>query len=153
MSDEWDVHLTYSEGSSNKFWRARVDGTRLFINYGRIGSNGQTQIKDFDSAEESEKERDKVAKSKRKKGYSDVEGAEKPAEAAPAAAPAGPQIADLALDSGGRKVDLRLSCDGDSVRTVVVEKHADAKAAAGAFARLKEALDAEGYTAVKRKDL
>ena len=46
MSD-WTVHLEFEEGTSSKFWRARVEGKTLYVNYGKIGSNGQTQVKDF----------------------------------------------------------------------------------------------------------
>jgi predicted DNA-binding WGR domain protein len=169
---DWNVYLTFEEGSSSKFWRARTDGGRLFVNFGRIGSDGQTQIKDFASEEAAQAELEKVAASKRKKGYQDAEGGggdegdedeapppkavSKPAAKAPAkAAPAPPpQTADLALAAAGRKVDLRLVCVGNTVRTVVVEHYENAGAAAAAFARLKEAMATEGYKPVAaRTDL
>jgi predicted DNA-binding WGR domain protein len=153
MSD-WNVHLVLIKDKSRKFWRARVDGTQLEINYGRIGTKGQTQLKEFDSEERCRKEMDKVAASKIKKGYweeggQDAESA--PAEAAPVEV-AGPQVADMALDAGGRKVELRLSSDGELVRTVVVERHATPAAAAAAFSRLVQAMKEEGYTSVKARD-
>ena len=49
MSD-WTVHLEFEEGTSSKFWRARTDGQTLYVNYGKIGSAGQTQVKDFGDA-------------------------------------------------------------------------------------------------------
>jgi predicted DNA-binding WGR domain protein len=70
----WDVHLEFEEGTSSKFWRARIEGRTLYINYGRIGSAGQTQPKDFPSPELARKEFDKLVAEKRKKGYVDAGG-------------------------------------------------------------------------------
>jgi predicted DNA-binding WGR domain protein len=68
MSD-WTVHLEFEEGTSSKFWRARVEGKTLYVNYGKIGSNGQTQVKDFANNDSAQKEYDKLVREKRKKGY------------------------------------------------------------------------------------
>jgi predicted DNA-binding WGR domain protein len=73
MSD-WSVHLEFEEGNSSKFWRARVEGKTLYVNYGKIGSNGQTQVKDFASADVATREYDKLVNEKRKKGYQDAGG-------------------------------------------------------------------------------
>jgi predicted DNA-binding WGR domain protein len=71
---EWTVHLEFEEGTSSKFWRARVEGKTLYVNYGKIGSAGQTQVKDFGNADGAQKEYDKLVREKRKKGYIDSEG-------------------------------------------------------------------------------
>ncbi|HEY5922660.1 MAG TPA: WGR domain-containing protein [Kofleriaceae bacterium] len=68
----WDVHLEFEEGTSSKFWRARLEGRTLYINYGRIGSAGQTQPKDFPSPDLAQRELDKLVAEKRKKGYVDA---------------------------------------------------------------------------------
>src|SRR4051812_360373 len=73
MSD-WTVHLEFEEGTSSKFWRARVEGKTLYVNYGKIGSGGQTQVKDFGSPDLAMKEYDKLVREKRKKGYADAGG-------------------------------------------------------------------------------
>src|SRR5687767_5545671 len=73
MSD-WTVHLEFEEGTSSKFWRARVEGKTLYVNYGKIGSNGQTQVKEFANADGAQKEFDKLVREKRKKGYADAGG-------------------------------------------------------------------------------
>jgi predicted DNA-binding WGR domain protein len=70
MSD-WTVHLEFEEGTSSKFWRARVEGKTLYVNYGKIGSAGQTQVKDFGNSDGAQKEFDKLVREKRKKGYVD----------------------------------------------------------------------------------
>ena len=73
MSD-WTVHLVFEEGTSSKFWRARVENKTLYVNYGKIGSNGQTQVKDFGDAAAATAEYDKLIREKRKKGYLDAAG-------------------------------------------------------------------------------
>jgi predicted DNA-binding WGR domain protein len=69
---EWTVHLEFEEGTSSKFWRARVEGKTLYVNYGKIGSNGQTQVKDLGDAAAAKAEYDKLVREKRKKGYTDI---------------------------------------------------------------------------------
>jgi len=164
---DWDVQLVFTEGSSNKFWRARTDGGRMFVNYGRIGTNGQTQVKDFPTPDKAKSEMEKVAGSKRRKGYVDEGGdpaageaaapapAAKKAEAKPAAkAPASVQLADLELSQGKRKIELRLVQDGSQLRTVVVEHYDSPTRAAEAFERIAQAMADEGYQRVPmRKDL
>jgi predicted DNA-binding WGR domain protein len=71
---EWTVHLEFEEGTSSKFWRARVEGKTLYVNYGKIGSAGQTQVKDFGNNDGATKEYDKLVREKRKKGYVDKGG-------------------------------------------------------------------------------
>lgn len=68
----WTVHLEFQEGTSSKFWRARVEGSTLYVNYGKIGSAGQTQVKDFGTSDGANKEYDKLVREKRKKGYLDA---------------------------------------------------------------------------------
>jgi predicted DNA-binding WGR domain protein len=71
MSD-WTVHLELVEGTSSKFWRARVDGKTLYVNYGKIGAAGQTQVKDFADPAAAKAEYDKLVREKRKKGYDEA---------------------------------------------------------------------------------
>jgi predicted DNA-binding WGR domain protein len=71
MSD-WTVHLVFEEGTSSKFWRARVEGKTLYVNYGKIGSNGQTQVKDLADAAAARAEYEKLVRDKRKKGYEEA---------------------------------------------------------------------------------
>jgi predicted DNA-binding WGR domain protein len=71
---EWTVHLEFEEGNSSKFWRARVEGKTLYVNYGKIGSNGQTQVKDFPTSAAATNEYEKLVREKRKKSYNDAGG-------------------------------------------------------------------------------
>jgi len=158
---QWDVELTFVEGSSSKYWRARTDGGRLFVNYGRIGTNGQTQIKDFADEDRARSEMEKVAASKRKKGYAEgAGGGDEDGDEAPpakAAAPAKvdkPRVADLELSAGGRKIEFRLAQEGARLRTVVVEHYDSPKLAVEAFDRIAGAMAEEGDRKVaERGDL
>lgn len=59
----------FSEGSSNKFWQIDLDGTSFTTTYGRIGTDGQTTMKEFASEDKAKKEYDKLIAEKVKKGY------------------------------------------------------------------------------------
>jgi len=71
MSD-WTVQLEFEEGTSSKFWRARVEGKTLYVNYGKIGAAGQTQVKTLADHAAAVAEYDKLVREKRKKGYVDA---------------------------------------------------------------------------------
>lgn len=91
-------HFEFSEGTSNKFWEIELDGDSFTVRYGKIGTDGQTQTKTFDSPDKAQKEYDKLVAEKVKKGY--VEGgggtpAPRPAAARPAAGPANSGMATL----------------------------------------------------------
>ena len=166
---EWTVHLEFEEGTSSKFWRARVEGKTLYVNYGKIGSNGQTQIKQLGDPDAAQTEYDKLVREKRKKGYVDAGGGgggdeeadqdgdgdegddeeEAPRKPAPkAAAPAAraaPTGVRYVLEAGKRRVETYLSIDGKTVRMEAVETYADAEAAKKAHERLEKTLLGEGY--------
>lgn len=172
---EWTVHLEFEEGTSSKFWRARVEGKTLYVNYGKIGSAGQTQVKDFGDGSGAQKEYDKLVREKRKKGYVDSggggggdededidddgdEGEDDEDEAPPpppkrAAVPApAPAVAAkpagglrLVLEAGSRKVETHLYLDGKTVRMDSLESYGSPEAAKKAYERLRKVLGGEGY--------
>ena len=146
--NDWDVQLQYIDDRSKKFWRAKAAGTELTVNYGRIGTDGQTKVKSFGSEEACQKELESLARSKRRKGYEDDEAA--PPKPGPESEkpPAGPQSVDLVLQMDKRKVSLRLAVDGSTVRTEVVEHYESPTTAESAYDRLKAAMEAEGYRPV-----
>ena len=74
----------FSEGPSNKFWEINLSGKSFTTTYGKIGTPGQTTIKQFGSDADAKKEHDKLVAEKTKKGYELVAGS-KAAKAAPAA--------------------------------------------------------------------
>ncbi|QEG41467.1 WGR and DUF4132 domain-containing protein [Roseimaritima ulvae] len=65
-------HLVLSAGTSNKFWNITRDGTSHTVNYGRVGTDGQTKTKQFDDAAACQKSYEQLIEQKLKKGYSDA---------------------------------------------------------------------------------
>ncbi|MCB9597228.1 MAG: WGR and DUF4132 domain-containing protein [Sandaracinaceae bacterium] len=74
------------EGKSAKFWEVTREGSDLHLRWGRLGTNGQSQTKEFASDAAATKEADKLILSKTKKGYAEV--AADPNAPPPAAKPA-----------------------------------------------------------------
>lgn len=60
------------EGSSSKFWEIQLEGSSFTTRYGKIGTDGQMTLKEFDSEEQAEKEYGKLVAEKTKKGYEEV---------------------------------------------------------------------------------
>ncbi len=56
-------------GNSAKFWQTTVVGNQVTVRYGRLGTDGQTQTKEFGSPESAQKHADSLIASKLKKGY------------------------------------------------------------------------------------
>ena len=148
---EWQVSLIFQDSKSNKFWRARCLGNNLEVNFGRIGSQGQSQAKRYDSPEDAAAELQKQAREKYKKGYVDGDGgpseSSAPSAAATEAAPATPAASQctLVLTLGERRLELRLSVEGNALHTHSVEQYSTPEAAEAAFTQIRAALEAEGY--------
>mmetsp|Transcript_123680 Transcript_123680/g.219183 ORF Transcript_123680/g.219183 Transcript_123680/m.219183 type:complete len:164 (+) Transcript_123680:84-575(+) len=53
-----------------KFWKIKMSGSEVTVNFGKIGTGGQFQTKDHGTAEKAKKEYDKLINQKTKKGYS-----------------------------------------------------------------------------------
>jgi len=63
--------LEFVEGTSRKFWQARREGSDAVIAFGRIGTTGQSQRKQFADAERAGAEIEKLVTEKLRKGYVD----------------------------------------------------------------------------------
>ncbi len=61
--------LHFEQGASRKFWRAALRGNELTVSYGRIGSTGQSLLKQFDTPERAMREMEKLVDEKLRKGY------------------------------------------------------------------------------------
>ena len=69
--------FVFQDFKSQKFWSIEVVGTDVTVNYGKLGTDGQTQVKNYATTEEAEKAASKLIAEKTKKGY--VETAEETA--------------------------------------------------------------------------
>jgi predicted DNA-binding WGR domain protein len=72
------------DSKSDKFWTITLDGRAHTVHFGRRGTSGQEQTKEFGSEEEARKSHEKLIAEKLKKGYVEV------TPAGGAAAPAAP---------------------------------------------------------------
>lgn len=72
-------------GGSNKFWEIALGGRSFTTTYGRIGTDGQSSRKDWDSEDRAKKEYEKLIAAKVKKGYRLVSGKKASAKPAPKA--------------------------------------------------------------------
>ncbi len=68
-------YLEYSDGSSSKFYSLAVVGTAVNIHFGRIGTAGQSQTKQFGTATEASNFAEKQIASKLAKGYRELAAA------------------------------------------------------------------------------
>ena len=59
--------LRYTDEKSDKFWRIETAGCELVTNWGKNGTTGRYEIKDFDTEDECEKQAFKLVRSKEKR--------------------------------------------------------------------------------------
>lgn len=62
----------FSDATSHKFWNIDHQGRKVTVTYGRIGSAGQTQVKEFGDEAAARKEHDKLVVEKTRKGYKET---------------------------------------------------------------------------------
>ncbi|WP_326769143.1 DUF4132 domain-containing protein [Streptomyces sp. NBC_01591] len=82
----------YVEGTASKFWETEAEGTVVTVRYGRCGSDGRTQTKEYASAEAAAAQVVKTIAEKEKKGYREV--------GASASVPAAPDATEAATAPG-----------------------------------------------------
>jgi predicted DNA-binding WGR domain protein len=59
----------YFEFGTQKFWEITQEELKVSVRFGKLGVQGQTTAKDFDSAAEATKYAEKMIAEKTKKGY------------------------------------------------------------------------------------
>jgi predicted DNA-binding WGR domain protein len=59
----------YFEFGTQKFWEITHTELQVSVRFGKLGVQGQTTVKDFESADEATKYAEKVIAEKTKKGY------------------------------------------------------------------------------------
>lgn len=118
----------FVEGSSSKFWAIEQTGKGFTVTFGRIGTAGQTQTKEFGSEDEAKKTAEKLIAEKTKKGYTEV-GAQpaasststtKPKKGAKAAAPEPEPAAPVAAPADPVRTEVTRSIDLDPEDFAVV---------------------------------
>lgn len=70
-------HLQFVKGKSEKFWNISLKGKTHTVVYGRLGTEGRTLTKSFDTPSEAKASYNQLIESKLKKGYIDSRSAKK----------------------------------------------------------------------------
>jgi predicted DNA-binding WGR domain protein len=71
----------FRDDKSAKFWSIDLQGKRFTVCFGKIGTTGQTQVKDFADAAKALKEHDKLIAEKVGKGYRETKSGPAPTPA------------------------------------------------------------------------
>jgi len=120
------TYMELVEGTSAKFWEIVVDGTEHTVRYGRIGSDGRSSTKSFDTEQEARAQADKLIASKRKKGYAEptaegeVMSTEELAEAYPELEERGDALFEMA--EAGNLFRGDVTHDGPGILDIALEK-------------------------------
>ena len=69
-------YLEINNEESEKFWAILLNEDLHFIKFGKIGTSGIEQVKQFNSIEESKSSFDNLIKEKIKKGYKEIDFSE-----------------------------------------------------------------------------
>jgi predicted DNA-binding WGR domain protein len=72
------AYLELSDGTSHKFYEITVKDNRLMIRFGRIGTQGHSNVEEYDTPEKARKEANKRVLKKKKKGYQEAKEGKKP---------------------------------------------------------------------------
>jgi predicted DNA-binding WGR domain protein len=70
----------FKDDKSNKFWNIELKGSKFNVTFGKIGTKGQTQTKEFDDAKKAKAAHDKLVTEKTDKGYVETTGGKTPAK-------------------------------------------------------------------------
>ena len=62
-------YFEFQDSKSYKFWQVEIEGNQFTVTYGKIGTTGQVKVTECTSTEAAEKEANKLAAEKTKKGY------------------------------------------------------------------------------------
>jgi predicted DNA-binding WGR domain protein len=65
-------YFEFKDAKSHKFWEVSVSAKKVNIRYGKVGTDGQTSVKELDTPAEAKAHADKQAAGKVKKGYKEA---------------------------------------------------------------------------------
>lgn len=130
--------FVFQDAKSNKFWNIDFQGTSFTVTFGKSGSAGQTQTKDFADEAKARKAHDKLIAEKLAKGY--VETTAKPA---PPATPILQAMEKALLDNPDDLANYMAYAD-------YLAEQGDPR---GEFIQVQLALEDPGRLATERKQL
>jgi predicted DNA-binding WGR domain protein len=65
-------YFEFVGGNSAKFWELGISGTEVTVRFGRIGTDGQTQVKSFPDTAAATRHAEKLIAAKIGKGYTET---------------------------------------------------------------------------------
>jgi predicted DNA-binding WGR domain protein len=65
-------YFEFKDAKSHKFWEVSVSAKKVNIRYGKVGTDGQTSVKELSTPAEAKAHAEKQATGKVKKGYKEV---------------------------------------------------------------------------------
>ena len=68
----WVRPFEYDDGSSRKFWEIDLEGQMVLVRFGRLDTQGTSQVKDLGSDGAAQAHHDRMIATKLKKGYTEV---------------------------------------------------------------------------------
>jgi uncharacterized protein (TIGR02996 family) len=142
--------FTFSDAKSHKFWNIDLKGSQFTVTYGRIGADGQTQVKEFANAGAAEKAHDKLIAEKTGKGYVETTGAGK------AAGKSGkPGNSNAPASETGSLLEKALADDPDDLATAqaYADELSERGDPRGELIQVQLALEDSKQTAAQRKKL
>src|SRR5262245_38701572 len=75
--------FVFADDSSNKFWNITLQGKQYLVTFGKVGSKGQTGLKDFPDEEAARAAHDKAVAEKLREGYDETTPKASPVAPAP----------------------------------------------------------------------
>ena len=75
MEQQEKHYYELTDDKSSKFWEIELIGSAVHLRWGKIGTNGQSKVKELDSSDDAKNEADKLIKQKTQKGYTKADPA------------------------------------------------------------------------------
>lgn len=107
------------EFRKTKFWAPRVEGKRLVLHFGKLGSAGQTRLKDFSTAAAAKAALAAAVAAKLAEGY--VEAAAARPAAKPQASPKRAALIALAQELGGKAIAAEVALGIDDPEAYIAK--------------------------------
>ncbi len=101
---------------SNKFWAIKLEDESHSVMFGRIGTSGQQQTKDFESVKEAKESYEKLIREKANKGYKEV---------SPISTATTTESAEAVVENG--KTRYQANVKGDKTFEVVIDLDLDGR--------------------------
>ena len=121
----------FRDAKSSKFWDILLEKAAYTVRFGKIGTKGQEQTKEFDTPKEARVATDKLIKEKTSKGYTEITPAPTVVSVVATASEAAAQSANATnpTDNGKTRFQANVTGESNKVFAVVVDLDIDGRVA------------------------